>query len=187
MIEEENEDEIENESHSLKRRSSRSSGGEGLARPPRAPPVADRAPPPPPPVDSKGVLGYEYIFPPMENVPGPSLTEVEEGRSEREELERKMFEEMSKRDERVNHGGARSSVEAEAAEKAPQPPLGTKAVRRVKQGTKGATGFNLLQIFNDLDDCFLKASESAHEVSKMLEANRLHYHSNFADNRGSML
>ncbi|XP_057473328.1 nitrate regulatory gene2 protein-like [Actinidia eriantha] len=180
ITEEENEDEIENESHSLKRRSSRSSGrggGEDLARPPWAPPVTDR-----PLEDSKGVLGYDYIFPPMENVPGPSLTEVDEGRSEREELERKMFEETSKRDERVNHGGARRSVEAEA--EAPQPPLGTKAVRRVKQGTKGATGFNLLQIFNDLDDCFLKASESAHEVSKMLEANRLHYHSNFADNRG---
>ncbi|ONK78125.1 uncharacterized protein A4U43_C02F14610 [Asparagus officinalis] len=28
------------------------------------------------------------------------------------------------------------------------------------------------------------ASESAHEVSKMLEATRMHYHSNFADNRG---
>ncbi|KAB2612810.1 hypothetical protein D8674_035126 [Pyrus ussuriensis x Pyrus communis] len=28
------------------------------------------------------------------------------------------------------------------------------------------------------------ASESAHDVSKMLEATRLHYHSNFADNRG---
>ncbi|PSR96856.1 DNA double-strand break repair Rad50 ATPase [Actinidia chinensis var. chinensis] len=186
IMEEENEDEIENESHSLKRRSSRSSGrggGEDLARTPRAPPVADLAPPPPPLEDSKGVLGYDYIFPPMENVPGPSLTEVDEGRSEREEHERKMFEETSKRDERVNHGGARRSVEAEAEEDAPQPPLGTKAVRRVKQGTKGATGFNLLQIFNDLDDCFLKASESAHEVSKMLEANRLHYHSNFADNR----
>ncbi|KAB2620349.1 hypothetical protein D8674_041723 [Pyrus ussuriensis x Pyrus communis] len=30
----------------------------------------------------------------------------------------------------------------------------------------------------------LVASESAHDVSKMLEATRLHYHSNFADNRG---
>ncbi|XP_057464411.1 nitrate regulatory gene2 protein-like [Actinidia eriantha] len=188
MIEEGNEDEIENESHNLKRRSSRSGGGEGLARPPRAPPVADREPPPPPPVDSKGVLGYEYqkyIFPPMENVPGPSLTEVDEGWSEREELERNMFEKISKREERVNDGGARRSVEAEkAAAMPPQPPPVGKAVRRVKQGGKGATGFNLLHIFNDLDDCFLKASESAHEVSKMLEANRLHYHSNFADNRG---
>ena len=46
---------------------------------------------------------------------------------------------------------------------------------------------NLLQIFADLDDHFLKASEAAHEVSKMLEATRLHYHSNFADNRGTYL
>ncbi|KAM6602150.1 hypothetical protein CsatA_021759 [Cannabis sativa] len=45
-------------------------------------------------------------------------------------------------------------------------------------------GVNLVKLFNDLDDHFLKASESAHEVSKMLEATRLHYHSNFADNRG---
>ncbi|PKA67300.1 hypothetical protein AXF42_Ash004793 [Apostasia shenzhenica] len=43
---------------------------------------------------------------------------------------------------------------------------------------------SFLQILNELDDHFLKASESAHEVSKMLEATRLHYHSNFADNRG---
>ncbi|KAL0696659.1 hypothetical protein Bca4012_063839 [Brassica carinata] len=43
---------------------------------------------------------------------------------------------------------------------------------------------NLANVFNELDDNFLKASESAHEVSKMLEATRLHYHSNFADNRG---
>lgn len=44
---------------------------------------------------------------------------------------------------------------------------------------------SLLQVLIDLDDHFLKASESAHEVSKMLEANRMHYHSNFADNRGT--
>lgn len=49
-----------------------------------------------------------------------------------------------------------------------------------------ASNTNLLQILNDLDDHFLKASESAHEVSKMLEANRMHYHSNFADNRGAL-
>ncbi|KAL1217353.1 Protein ROLLING AND ERECT LEAF 2 [Cardamine amara subsp. amara] len=46
------------------------------------------------------------------------------------------------------------------------------------------TTTNLANVFNELDDNFLKASESAHEVSKMLEATRLHYHSNFADNRG---
>ncbi|MBA0606428.1 hypothetical protein Godav_018885 [Gossypium davidsonii] len=49
----------------------------------------------------------------------------------------------------------------------------------------GKGSFNLLQVFTELDDHFLKASKSAHEVSKLLEATRLHYHSNFADNRGN--
>jgi len=46
---------------------------------------------------------------------------------------------------------------------------------------------SLMKILGDLDDHFLKASQSAQEVSKMLEATRLHYHSNFADNRGNSL
>ncbi|MBA0759088.1 hypothetical protein Gotri_022013 [Gossypium trilobum] len=50
----------------------------------------------------------------------------------------------------------------------------------------GKGSFNLLQVFTELDDHFLKASKSAHEVSKLLEATRLHYHSNFADNRGHL-
>ena len=52
-------------------------------------------------------------------------------------------------------------------------------------GGEGGRRFVPMKIFMDLDDHFLKASESAHEVSKMLEATRLHYHSNFADNRGN--
>lgn len=60
----------------------------------------------------------------------------------------------------------------------PPPPPVMEAKRMVKHNV------NLLQVFAELDDHFLQASESAHEVSKMLEATRLHYHSNFADNRG---
>ncbi|KAF5743254.1 Golgin subfamily A member 4 [Tripterygium wilfordii] len=45
---------------------------------------------------------------------------------------------------------------------------------------------NLMQVLSEIDDQFLKASECAQEVSKMLEATRLHYHSNFADNRGQI-
>uniref|UniRef100_A0A1J3H6K9 DUF632 domain-containing protein n=1 Tax=Noccaea caerulescens TaxID=107243 RepID=A0A1J3H6K9_NOCCA len=47
-----------------------------------------------------------------------------------------------------------------------------------------ASSVNLKKILDEIDDRFLKASECAQEVSKMLEATRLHYHSNFADNRG---
>lgn len=43
---------------------------------------------------------------------------------------------------------------------------------------------SLLQIVSQLDDHFLRASESAHDVSKKLEATRMHYHSNHADSRG---
>jgi hypothetical protein len=42
---------------------------------------------------------------------------------------------------------------------------------------------SLLSIVSQLDDHFLKASESAHDVSKKLEATRMHYHSNHADSR----
>ncbi|WCJ29802.1 hypothetical protein M5689_011412 [Euphorbia peplus] len=53
-----------------------------------------------------------------------------------------------------------------------------------KKAVSGGPSVNLTQVLSVIDDHFLKASESAQEVSKMLEATRLHYHSNFADNRG---
>ena len=43
---------------------------------------------------------------------------------------------------------------------------------------------SLLQIVAQLDDNFLRSSECAHDVSKKLEATRMHYHSNHADSRG---
>ncbi|KAL5202007.1 hypothetical protein ABZP36_012959 [Zizania latifolia] len=43
---------------------------------------------------------------------------------------------------------------------------------------------DFLRVLAEIDDRFLKASESAGEVSKVLEANRMHYHSNFVDTRG---
>ncbi|XP_006658396.3 protein ROLLING AND ERECT LEAF 2-like [Oryza brachyantha] len=39
-------------------------------------------------------------------------------------------------------------------------------------------------ILRALDEHFLQASQSTHEVSKLLEAARMHYHSNFAETRG---
>ncbi|CAH8352246.1 unnamed protein product [Eruca vesicaria subsp. sativa] len=56
--------------------------------------------------------------------------------------------------------------------------------RAVAKTTTTASSVNLKKILDEIDDRFLKASECAQEVSKMLEATRLHYHSNFADNRG---
>ncbi|CAN4086781.1 unnamed protein product [Withania somnifera] len=238
IIEEENEEDMEGEStHGLRHRSSKSSGGgiggRGSAShreriedeelpappspPPRTPPPQNNRtnPPPPPPPDSKGMvsMSWDFFFPLMENVPGPTLAEVDESRIEREEFERKMMEERTKRiereeferkmmeerakrienDDRVEETERvrkkEMPKEADVVEEPPPAHAAAKVVKRAKNVVPGESKkkggqFNLLQIFSELDDCFLKASESAHEVSKMLEANRLHYHSNFADNRG---
>ncbi|KAK6795835.1 hypothetical protein RDI58_009290 [Solanum bulbocastanum] len=228
IIEEENEDDMETEStHSLRHRSSKSSGGGGgiggrgsashrqgiedeelptPPSPPRTLPQNNRTPPPPPPPDNKEMasMSWDFFFPSMENVPGPTLQEVDEGRMEREELERRMMEERAKRtennrradeserarkNEMPEEAEVMETVEEPLSQPPPPPQAATKVVKRVKnvvpvESKKKGGQFNLLQIFSELDDCFLKASESAHEVSKMLEANRLHYHSNFADNRG---
>lgn len=234
IIEEVDEDD-EIEERSLKHRSSsrNSAGGGGRSAsrreaekedcPPPSPPqptpprpsenTLSRAAPPPP--QPHGMASWDYFFPSMENVPGPSLAEVdhERARFEREEIHRrKVMEEEEQRRSMKNHlnhnnvdvngeerGGDSGDneveeVESEVMEKPPPPPpkAGKKTrvtvpvpteVRR-SSGKGGGQNLNLLQIFTELDDCFLKASESANEVSKMLEANRLHYHSNFADNRG---
>ncbi|XP_019194324.1 PREDICTED: uncharacterized protein LOC109188207 [Ipomoea nil] len=206
---EETEEDIEDESvHGLKHRSSKSSGGGGIGgrvdlpppSPPRTPPQSIPMPPPSPP------LHDNWDFFSWGHDAGPTLADVDEGRVEREELQRKLLEEEAKRrandvsDGGSKGGGRRSGKEeaTEVADKVAEPPTQppppqaapTKVAKRVKvqappEGKmKSGQPANLLQIFSELDDYFLRASESAHEVSKMLEANRLHYHSNFADPKG---
>lgn len=144
-------------------------------------------------------------------MPKPTLSEMEEVDISREEIDRNMFNERSKRVDEEEKVKSSAKVELEpvpekaavAAEPPPPPDPEAAAVaaaaaaaKNLKKGKQVASGagdgkrmvkgnVNLLQVFVDLDDHFLKASESAHEVSKMLEATRLHYHSNFADNRGN--
>lgn len=204
VVEEENEDEFDNQSnhsHSFRHRTTRSSGrgvttgdveDEGLAPPPSPPRSSRTTPPPPPPPEAKGIASWEFFFPSMENVPGPTLAEVEENIVERldNDIERKVFEEERSNTGEDNAVGGKAEAEAEV-ELPPESPA-VKAVKKVrnvgpadgKRIVKSVPSVSLLQIFSELDDCFLKGSESAHEVSKMLEATRLHYHSNFADNRG---
>lgn len=225
-IKEEVDEDDEIDDRSLKHRSSSRGRSVGSKRemekedlpPPSPPQPAPRqsesnlnraAPPPPLP---HGMSSWDYFFPSMENVPGPSLAEVDDRsrRFDREEIHRKELEEEEKH-RSMNHkhmdgdrdGDGRSvdsgdnvveDVAAEVVEEPPPPP--PKVVKKVRipvpapaearrsSGKGGGQNLTLLQIFTQLDDFFLKASESANEVSKMLEANRLHYHSNFADNRG---
>ncbi|KAL4366535.1 hypothetical protein GQ457_05G024000 [Hibiscus cannabinus] len=141
---------------------------------------------------------YYYFFPTADSVPGPSLGVVEEMRVEdNREVGRKVFEEIPRRVEEENmreeevdmENGKKMAVEVGVEKPAAGVGKGSKKGGKVGVGStvekrSGKGSFNLLQVFTELDDHFMKASESAHEVSKMLEATRLHYHSNFADNRG---
>ncbi|KAJ6711617.1 hypothetical protein OIU79_007953 [Salix purpurea] len=128
---------------------------------------------------------WDYFFPPMDSIPGPSLVETpemeEEVRINKERVQRKVYE------EKVEPSPPMVVVKKmEKAVEVPVPvPVPVQEMNVVKKmGGEGGRRFVPMKIFMDLDDHFLKASESAHEVSKMLEATRLHYHSNFADNRG---
>ncbi|XP_073048388.1 protein ROLLING AND ERECT LEAF 2-like [Primulina eburnea] len=202
--------------YNLKRRSSKNSGGGGGIRSAVLPDGAVeeermRQPqglqglqhPPPPMPEIKGMSSWDYFFS-MENVPGPMMAEVEENQVESVDMERRVLEERARKMEveetpRRSEKAEAAEVLERASELPPEPPHpeaaieATNIVKRVKQGVQaegkkksGTSNVNLEKIFVDLDDCFLKASESAHEVSRMLEATRFHYHSNFADKRGHM-
>ncbi|XP_073119252.1 protein ROLLING AND ERECT LEAF 2-like isoform X2 [Henckelia pumila] len=205
IIEEVNDEEDDKDSessHGLRHRSSKSgrrvalSSPEVIAGDAMHQPLEQQQQQIPPP-DNKGMLRWDYFFP-MEPLPGPTLGEVEENHVAQEEIERKMAYERAKRSEmdRVSKV-ATVEVMEKVSELPPKPPppeealTTTKVVKKGKQvvlppvkKSSGGSNLNLVQIFTDMDDCFLKASESSHEVSRMLEATRLHYHSNFADKRG---
>ncbi|KAB1218576.1 hypothetical protein CJ030_MR3G026456 [Morella rubra] len=202
IIEEEEDDESDGEDPrtQLKRRSGSSRRNSRVLEDEGPPPPVTRVPQqeaqvPMPPQQHDTPYTYDYFFS-VENMPATTLTDESptppvEVAARNGEIDRKLSEEKPKRMD--DDGGgvgvgdeARENENMEAAV-----PAVTKMGKKVKQATGAADGKrivksnkNLLQIFLDLDDHFLKASEAAHDVSKMLEATRLHYHSNFADNRG---
>lgn len=178
----------------LKRRTGSSNRNASVMEDEGAPPPVTRVPQEevPMPLQHHDTT-YEYFFS-VDNMPGAALSDpppVEEVNVRNEETERNAFKEKPKRVEDDGGGGA----EVRGVEKVElAAPAAGKTLKKMKQGSGGVEGkkmvkgsVNLLQIFLELDDHFLKASEGAHEVSKMLEATRLHYHSNFADNRGNGL
>ncbi|CAA3004617.1 Hypothetical predicted protein, partial [Olea europaea subsp. europaea] len=161
-----------------------------------------RPPPPPPPSAMNNDNSWDYFL--ELDMQRSTLADVEDDHYQGQEIERKMREERAKKSEMDGEidGGRRVQkveVAAEVVEGtvnlSKQPPptqkvVATKLAKRVKMGAPaegimkgGPSNTNLLQIFVDFDDCFLKACESAHDVSRLLEATRLHYHSNFADKR----
>ncbi|TKY74596.1 formin protein 8 [Spatholobus suberectus] len=148
---------------------------------------------PPPMPESKGMT-WDYFFM-VDNMPGPSLNTEDDddndndndnddgGKMENvveDEVEPKTPEKVEEEhgDENIHeHEISEVKKHMEHSKTAP-------AEFEFRRAIKVLPSVTLVQILNVLDDHFLKASESAQEVTKMLEATRLHYHSNFADNRG---
>lgn len=161
--------------------------------------------PPPRQHQQQEHLVYDYFFA-SENIPGTTLEDTpppppqpqakpappqpvspsseEDDELDEVEEEEEEDEPVVERKPPVVEERPKASVELEkvANFRGMKKPIGGE--KRGGGGRFPATATNLANVFNELDDNFLKASESAHEVSKMLEATRLHYHSNFADNRG---
>lgn len=143
----------------------------------------------PPMPESKG-MAWDYFFM-MENMPGSTLTEEDVGNIENVDVGVAQF------GENVNVGPDMGvEIEPKTPEKVEEEKVYEEEEEKQIEHAKTAppefrrvaaqgSSVRLKKILKDLDDFFLQASESAQEVSKMLEATRLHYHSNFADNRGN--
>lgn len=159
--------------------------GDGSVHAPPSPPDSKSVPPMP---ESKN-MAWDYFFMDMENLPRGSLNEEDEIENENDnldgddgghvedEIEPKTPEKVEVEVYTKEHEADEEIRESKHIEHSKTAPAEFSSI-------KVAPAVTLIQILGSLDDHFLKASECAQEVSKMLEATRLHYHSNFADNRG---
>lgn len=200
-IVEEDEEEEEEEEHDELRRSRKVTAPE--ASPATAATSSPRTPEMksvPPMPESKG-MAWDYFFM-VDNIPESSLEteEEEEARVENSEHEGVQFgedekigvvevepktpEKVAPVAEDTEGKKKKKAEETVAAEAVTIEHSHTTPADFRRVGKAMAASVSLVQVLNQIDDHFLKASEGAQEVSKMLEATRLHYHSNFADNRG---
>ncbi|KAF2304498.1 hypothetical protein GH714_032788 [Hevea brasiliensis] len=180
-------------------------GKVGPEETPRSPPRTPENHAVPPMPESKN-MAWDYFFN-VDHMPGPSL-EPEVDANRNGNTFGSVEQDVGVRFGSIENpsGGEISGVEPKTPEK-PTEHLATvaeeeeekesKTEKQIEHSKTASPDFkvagkkvfpvptvNLMQVLGEIDDHFLKASESAQEVSKMLEATRLHYHSNFADNRG---
>ncbi|CAL1373506.1 unnamed protein product [Linum trigynum] len=203
--EEEEEEEEEELDHGLrngnrgnKNRDSREPRGggphPGTVGPGDAPPPGNHPVPPMPEAKS---MAWDYFFM-VDSMPGPNLEpedDDDDGEAERQnangnfggnvDVDEPKTPEITPvkakgnlaEEEEEEEGDTTAGKQIEHSQTAPPDFM--------RIGKKAAAGsVDLMHVLGQIDDHFLRASESAQEVCKMLEATRLHYHSNFADNRG---
>ncbi|KAI3839151.1 hypothetical protein MKX03_032781 [Papaver bracteatum] len=201
-IDMEEEDDEERNGLSLRRRSRKIASEEIEEEPPPRPREPSRNPVPPPPESSNTTSVMDFIFAPIQDMPMSSLSEVDEIQSFKDDSRdgRSNYDEGFKKSSDVRVDGGRSetgnaSTSSSTIEvQVPEKEIEVKPVKKTKQyvhsssmdveGNRSGKVLNMMDLLKELDNHFLSASQSAAEVSKMLEANRLHFHSNYADNRG---
>ncbi|CAL9114938.1 unnamed protein product [Musa textilis] len=206
ILEEDNEgdDEAEEENdgglNRRRRRPSEAAGG--------SPSLSPSPAPPPPPPSLQPTSQSEAWGLTDENMPVPSLTQAGGIRPEREEAPEEKIETSAPPPPVAKHDDLAGGDDEPVTPKkvVVETPLAPKVPRNQKQGgtahhhhtasaptldaQRGKTvpaappSIELMKVLTDLDDLFLRASESTHEVSKVLESTRMHYHSNFVDSRG---
>nr|KAJ0226342.1 hypothetical protein LSAT_V11C100014590 [Lactuca sativa] len=126
----------------------------------------------PPPPGNDGIMPWDFFFTSIEDVIGSELTEVD-GKGSRigkPDIQRTMADDKRRHD---GGGGCRHRAVVES-EKEP-------LLSSMKEYVES---MDLLHVITKIDDGFVKASESAHEFSKIIEANMLQHDSNSADNLG---
>uniref|UniRef100_A0ACD5U2Y0 Uncharacterized protein n=1 Tax=Avena sativa TaxID=4498 RepID=A0ACD5U2Y0_AVESA len=139
------------------------------AAPPRPP---SSPPPPPPPVQSRDEYEEEEEEPrtPEMVTPPPSLPPKHHGPPKKKKGKGK-------------GKGKNKEVHHQHTESAPAVTLVGGWGKAGKVVPAEVPRVDLLLVLAEIDDRFLKASESAGEVSRVLEANRMHYHSNFVNTK----
>lgn len=173
----------------------------GSARAEVAPPRTLDATPVPPMPESKG-MAWDYFFI-VESMPGPSLGGVEEEDEEEDDDEdgEDMHQEPSNASKEVVFAdmGKENGVGSNGEEMEPRTPekmvvdraervhiehsnTAPADIRRVMEVAGTGPSVSLMKVLAEIDEYFLKASESAQKVST-----RLHYQSNFADKRGNSI
>ncbi|KAK8479536.1 hypothetical protein V6N11_069389 [Hibiscus sabdariffa] len=154
----------------------------------------------PPPMPEAKNVAWDYFFMVDDNMPGPSL-DLDEDNNEAASTNVDALENNVSDVGFSDHGGVDSEIEPKTPVRPEKVATAVEvdddkgkqqvhiehsktAPADLRRMAKDVSGVNLMEVLNEIDDHFLKASESAQEVSKMLDATRLHYHSNFADNQG---
>ncbi|XP_021739236.1 formin-like protein 2 [Chenopodium quinoa] len=148
-------------------------------------------------------MAWDYFFMSDDNnmMGGAGLDEIdeegeedeEEGEEEEEENVRNRFKPAEKAEVVVELGmetpppppseaGVRHFMHSNSAPS--EALMGSSKVENVDaSGNSGGNKVNLMKVLELIDDYFLKASECAQNVTKLLEAHKFQYQSSFADNK----